>query len=220
MYFKILAEDLTHHKYTYHEGLNVDPKPLNARPVYGGGLFFTDEKNILVFGHYGNKIAEVTVPDGEAIISVENEYKAHRIVLGQIRELWDIETFKWLISCGADVHADNDYALCLASKYGKVEVARLLIEAGANIHVDDDWALRLASRNGHLEIVRYLVEQGANIHADNNYALRWAAKNGHIDVVKHLVEHGADIYARNNLALHWAAESGHEEVVEYLKKSH
>lgn len=186
MYFKILAEDLTHHEYTYHEGLNVDPKPLDARPVSGGGLFFTDEKNILVFGHYGNKIAEVTVPDGEAIISVGNEYKAHRIVLGQIRELWDIETFKWLISCGADVHADNDYAVCLASKYGKVEVARLLIEAGANIHVDDDWALRLSSAYGHIEVVCLLVEQGANVHARYDSALRLATRNGHEKVVEYL----------------------------------
>ena len=49
MYFKILERDLTHNGYTYHEGLNVDPNPFDPKRVRRGGLFFTDEKQILGF---------------------------------------------------------------------------------------------------------------------------------------------------------------------------
>ena len=156
MYFKILREDLTHNGYTYHEGLNVDPNPFDSTPNCRGGLFFADEKKILRFCDYGTKIVEVTIPDGEAIVLVEEKYKAHRIILGQIRELWTKETFEWLISCGVDIYADNDFALCWASANGHMEVVKLLIESGADVHACDDYALHCASENGHLEVVEYL----------------------------------------------------------------
>ena len=60
------------------------------------------------------------------------------------------------------------------------------VENGANIHANNDYALRLASKNGYLEVVMFLVEKGANIHADRDYALRSASKNGHLDVVNYI----------------------------------
>jgi FOG: Ankyrin repeat len=63
-----------------------------------------------------------------------------------------------------------------------------LVEKGANIHVDDDCALCWASENGHLEVVQYLIEMGANIHADDDYALRWASEKGHLKVVDYLTK--------------------------------
>ena len=52
-------------------------------------------------------------------------------------------------------------------------VKYLVENHGANIHAGDDWALRMASKYGRLEVVKYLVEHGANIHADYDEALRW-----------------------------------------------
>ena len=49
----------------------------------------------------------------------------------------------------------------------KIETWKYLVEFGANIHANDDSAIQWASGHGHLEIVRYLVENGANIHANN-----------------------------------------------------
>ena len=51
-----------------------------------------------------------------------------------------------------------------ASRVGDLELVQSLLKEGLNIHAQDDYALRLASYNGHLEMVKYLVEQGANIH--------------------------------------------------------
>ena len=35
------------------------------------------------------------------------------------------------------------------------------------VNVDNDWAVRLASKRGKLETVKYLISQGANIRARN-----------------------------------------------------
>lgn len=103
MYFKILKEDLIHHGDAYHEGLNIGPKLFEQTPDYVGGFAFTDEKYILALGCHGTKIAEVIVPDGEEIVKTGNYYKAHQIILSKIRNLWTVETFKWLYRCGVDI---------------------------------------------------------------------------------------------------------------------
>ena len=50
-----------------------------------------------------------------------------------------------------------------ACKYGKLNIIKYLISQGANIRADDDWAVVWASYNGHLETVKYLVSQGAKL---------------------------------------------------------
>jgi ankyrin repeat protein len=82
--------------------------------------------------------------------------------------------------------------LAEAAINGHLDVVRSLVENGADIHADNDFALRYTAVNGHIDIVRFLVENGADIHANNDLALRWAAEYGHLDVVRYLVENGAD----------------------------
>ena len=74
------------------------------------------------------------------------------------------------------------------SPAGHLEVVNRLLAAGANMHADNDYALRWASRKGHLEIVERLLaagadlhahndrllEAGADVHAANEHALAWA----------------------------------------------
>jgi len=54
---------------------------------------------------------------------------------------------------GADVHADNDYALRWASENGHKDVVELLLKAGSDVHADDDYALRIASYYGYNDII-------------------------------------------------------------------
>jgi ankyrin repeat protein len=75
----------------------------------------------------------------------------------------DLEYGKYLVEQGADIHADGDYPLCLASRYGKLEVVKYLVEQGGDIHADRDYPLRLASEYEQLEVVEYLKEQGGKI---------------------------------------------------------
>ena len=75
----------------------------------------------------------------------------------------DAEEVKFLLELGADVHKDDDYAVRLASEYGRVEVVQLLIAAGADVRRYGDYALRSAVENGHDEVVKILTDwKGAN----------------------------------------------------------
>ena len=124
-----------------------------------------------------------------------------------------------LLDRGADIHADKDTALRCASKKGHRDVVELLLDRGADIHAKDSWALRFASVNGHRDVVELLLDRGADIHADNNGALTWASEKGHRDVVELLLDRGADIHAQDDYALRWASISGHRDVVELLLKN-
>ena len=207
-YYKILSSDLTHHGFKYQEGLNIDTNPFDETPDCGGGLFFSNAENILSFVGYGNLIAEVEVPDGTKIVQVEDKYKAHAIVLKNIKPIWTVDTFKYFIEESINIHADNDYALIYAAKNEYLEVVRYLIENGADIHADNDWALICAAQNGHLEVVKYLIDKGAK----NDYVLQSAAQDGHLEVVRYLVNKGANIHADND----WAFKYGTAEVITYL----
>jgi len=116
---------------------------------------------------------------------------------------------KYLIENGANIHGDNDYALCSAAENDHLDIVKYLHENGANIHADNDYALRLSAENGYLEIVKYLVENGANIHATDDYVLRWSAEKGHLEMVKYFVENGANINAENDYAIRYSARNGH-----------
>jgi len=159
MYYKILDKSMKHYNMQYKEGLNVDIEPFDPSPKRGCGLFFSDEKNILSFCGHGDLIAEVTVPEGEVIVPVGNKYKANKIILSNIRNLWDVEVFKVIVRQGADIHADDDLALQWAAENGHLEVVKYLVDQGTDIHADSDHALQLAAENGHMEVVEYLENQ-------------------------------------------------------------
>jgi hypothetical protein len=87
--------------------------------------------------------------------------------------------------CGTKLKA-NKVKLKKKEKWCNLKVFKRLVKEGANIHANDDYALRCASANGHLGVVKFLVSKGANIHADDDCALRCASENGHLSVVKFL----------------------------------
>ena len=118
-----------------------------------------------------------------------NEYSGHG----------DIERIKYLVSQGADIKYNDDYAIRCASANGHLEVVKYLVSLGANIRADDDYAVRLASSRGHLEVVTYLVSLGANIRADDDRVVKLASQKGHLEVVKYLVSLGADINMISNV---------------------
>jgi ankyrin repeat protein len=105
-----------------------------------------------------------------------------------------------------------------SSLSGELALVIWSLNIGANVHAEEDYALISASAKGHLEIVKYLVEAGADIHAENDKALIWASDSGHLETVKYLVEAGADIHTQDNYALRTARLFGRLEVIKYLKK--
>lgn len=214
MYFKILRDNFIDHGYKYKEGLNVDTNPFNPEPVYSGGLFFADENQICRCCNEGNKISEVNLLPGENVVLLYGqEYKAHQIVLGEIRDLWTVETFMWLKESGVNLHAANDLAFRMAAEHGHLDIIMYLEGMIKDTSVYDK-ALVHAAKNGHLSIIKHLIGLGAKII--NEDALSYAASNGHLEVVKYLIEKGADIHGNHEEALKQAASEQHWNIVKYL----
>ena len=216
-YFKIVNTD-GHHRLVYHEGYNEDPLPFNPNgDCESGGIYFAST-DILAFSDYGTELYEVE-PIGEIYENPgePQKYKAHALNMQYVGKIDDLDTVKYLVCNGVNIHACDEYALRWYAKNGNLEIVKYLVENGADVHVLDDIALCWSANKGHLEVVKYLIEQGANIHAKEDKALRWSANDGHLEVVKYLVEKGADIHANDDYALCWSAENGHLKVVKYLK---
>ena len=55
----------------------------------------------------------------------------------------------------------------------------VLLAAGANVHAQNDMALRVASKKGHVDVVQILLAAGADVHAQNDTALLWASEWDH-----------------------------------------
>jgi ankyrin repeat protein len=75
-----------------------------------------------------------------------------------------------------------NYLLIESADNGDLENVKFALQNGANIHADNDYALRWAAIKGYLPVVKFLVENGADIHADDDCVLRYSARNGHHDV--------------------------------------
>ena len=130
-----------------------------------------------------------------------------------------LEVVKELLRAGANVHAQDDLSLQWASQNGHLKIVRELLRAGANVHIKDDYALRFASQNGHWEVVKYLLKAGANVHVKDDLPLCVASENGHLEVVKELLKAGANVHAQDDLSLQWASQNGHLEIVKKLLRA-
>jgi hypothetical protein len=162
-------------------------------------------------------LREVIIPDDAKVASGEDKHKANKVIIGKRWDLRKVETWEYLTSIGANIHA-LDYVLSWAVVNGHLEIVKYLHENDAYTHAYNDLALILAAKYGHLEIVKYLVENGADIHVMNDEALISAAENGHLDVVKYLHKNGANIHVMNDEALRVAIMNKHTKVVNYLER--
>jgi len=157
-YYKILNKEENHHGFQYKTGLNIDTIKFN--PVGSceeGGLYFS-RKDIFAFLDCGSCLRKVTLPKDAKVYKdpkSPEKWKADKIILGK-REKITLKVIKRLVKEGADIHANNDLALRLASYNGYLGIVKYLVSKGADIHVFDDYALIWASRNGHLSVVKYL----------------------------------------------------------------
>jgi hypothetical protein len=227
MYFKITNEEENHRGLQYKDGLVEDIIPFNDdvnASCCEGGIYFSDIKNILNFCNYGTWIREIELlEDTKFVMDPKGDkWRANKVFMHPRKKLFTVETFKWLIENGADIHASKNGFLQWASENGHLEVIKILVENGANIHTYSDYTLRLASENGHLEVVKFLVENGADIHIYNDVILRESVLKGKFEIVKFLVENGANIdacFSGSPLGstLEMATRRGHLEIVEYIK---
>lgn len=218
-YYIILSERLTYRYVQYKEGLNVY-KYLLSRIDNGLGLHFLDAHSVLGFTSYGTRIADVEIPEDATVYELSGgRLKANKIIIKNIRELWNIDVLKELESQGADFQNRKENLLHNAAKAGSLDMVKYFIEEeGLDVKgVFHGYNLaERAAEAGHLNVLRYLAEKGADIHTYNDWPLHLAAENGHLDVVKYLLEQGVDIHKHKEGLLHGAAENGHLDVVKYV----
>lgn len=133
MYFKLLNIDMYHYGFQYKEGLNEDTREFNKQEN-SFGLHFADQNSIMSFLEYGDDlIAEVEIPTGEPIVIFKsdcdrrsNKYKAKRIILKNIRPLWTLDTFKYLVEeCNVNVDYE-DFLINTAEMNGFNDIANYL----------------------------------------------------------------------------------------------
>ncbi len=121
-----------------------------------------------------------------------------------------LENVRFLVECGADIHAKDDTGRApiyyAAWHYTtKLDVLRYLHQRGAAVDVVDSDGMtmlhRVATNDGSLACAMFLLDKGVDVNAKNNAgetALHRAAEaTQKLDMVKLLVERGADVHARN-----------------------
>ena len=56
-----------------------------------------------------------------------------------------------------------------AADHGHTEMVKFLVEHGADITAEDNYAVEWAAENSYIEMVRLLIENDATIYAGHNY---------------------------------------------------
>ena len=134
MYFKITNPTENHNGFQYSDGLNVlkdkfDDDP--NRSCCSGGLYFTNIENIFKFFNYGIYLREVTLPTENPDFQIikdpsGDKWRANMIIMGNRYDLSNVDTFKYLVEKGANIHASDDYALQWSAGNGHSEVHNFL----------------------------------------------------------------------------------------------
>lgn len=78
--------------------------------------------------------------------------------------------------------------LATVASRGILPMCKLLLEHGANLHAEDDWAVRWSATNNQIAVVRFLIESGANWRACNDWVWRFAHANKHEELIAVLKE--------------------------------
>ena len=161
--WKLTNEAETHNGLQYHDGLVADPLPFNDDPSASccpGGIYFAG-RDTLAFIEGMTWAREVSLPPNARVVldpSSPEKWRADRVILGPRVPI--AQAIPDILAAGADLHADDDQALCWAAERGHLPVVQALLAAGADLHANDDQALCWAANCGHTEIVKLLQNVG------------------------------------------------------------
>ncbi|MHB9148025.1 MAG: ankyrin repeat domain-containing protein [Candidatus Amoebophilus sp.] len=117
--------------------------------------------------------------------------------------------------------------LCLAIKYGNIEIAKELLTRGANINLADSKCqlpLHTAAKRGDLQIFNLLIAYGADKNAldyNGNTLLHTAVKGGNLELILRLLDEGfkIDVCSKKKMTpLELAAKKGNLEVFTLLQE--
>src|SRR5436190_333177 len=121
-YYKIIGKNKGN--YPYRVGLNTlkhNGETFNTT-VYctSNGLYYCEGIDILEYLSYGDKLCRVTIPENAQVVKVGKKFKADRIIIEEILPLSNVNTWKYLVEHGADVHVEDDCALHWLAEHGQL----------------------------------------------------------------------------------------------------
>lgn len=152
-----------------------------------GGLYYTTIKHIFNFVEYGNTLCIVTPMENAHIVRIDIKFKTDKLYITHAMKLWDLNTIKFLVENGADIHV-NDYILAYAHDY---DIFKYLVENGANIHIYSDIYIRNSCSYGYLEILKFVIKQEGGVkflRKYGGYALQLALNNNQFEIMKYLIQ--------------------------------
>ena len=111
-FYKFLNKNRNHYDFQYKLGVNIDTNEFNPRgSCQGGGLYFTDNENVMQFRGYGDSIACITLlKDAQFYIDPEgNKYKTDKFRIDAIVEnYWDCLRIHRSKTCGCVTFEECD----------------------------------------------------------------------------------------------------------------
>lgn len=171
VYFKITNQEEKHYGLQYKNGIIEDILPFNNNPratCCEGGIYFSDEKNIIKFFTYGPWIRQVEIPEGAQWIQDPsgNKWRASKLFFHPRKKLWSYKTLQWLFDNGVDVISHINFMLEEGVRTGSVEVVKFFIDK--NIIFDKDYYLIRAAAYGDCKMAKFLLKHGASINDSDN----------------------------------------------------
>ena len=211
-------------------GFTVDPEDANNREFLLSAVargYSALVQELLKNGADVNTLYDSTSRDGCTLLHIASRSRQEEVA-------------KLLISCGADVNAQDTTGktpIFYVTENGDLKIAKLLLTNKANVK-DRPELLNNAVRKKYREIIEVLLEHGADVNSRDKYgrtALHFAAFNkcGRLsrsihkdpdinvkgEIAKLLLSRGANVNAETEdgvTALQAAAHNGYANVVEAL----
>ena len=203
MYFIITDEK----ENQYVDGLNV----------LEDAARFTNVENIFRLLDCGKYLRKVTLPvpkeqstgctaswptDNPDFIMIKDEFqekwRANMIILGKRYDLFKVETFKYLIEHGANIHVQRDFAFHWSAANNYLDIKEFLVEKGCDNDFASDW-IHLYARNN---LERYCSNGGFYFTVEN--AAKFLVKEFNNDPDKLCCAGGlyfTDIRNKDNLSI-------------------
>ena len=193
--------------------------------VFSGRLYFTKPKYIFEFASYGIYLRDVYLPvdeDGFQLVKDPggDKYGANMIILGEKRNLFDVETIKYAISKGADLtrYCRNLYGEAMI--HGAWELIKFLINEKL---IDKLNMIRMykniyknISFESFIDMLKYYKVQPNDLKKIINELFLNSCKGKSIDIVKYLVENGANIYYHNKESFFLTCNKNNIDTLKYL----
>lgn len=92
-----------------------------------------------------------------------------------------------------------NHLLLRGAERNHISVVCFALDSGADVHANNDKALRVASKMGYIDIVTRLIEKGADVCAKGGKALYSAVRYGHVSIVRLLLDNNAGDVAQSDI---------------------